>query len=260
MRAHRNAILCIAAVAALTLAAADAAFAQRIFSRGPSANIGVSGPVRGGGYHGGGGYRGGYAGRCFWRTMPGAAPGVIQKIEGGDIDDHAAGPRRPRRRGARFERRAVGQRAAAGARRSGDRDRQFRQRAADRRAATPASPHPHRIADVPADRHHFVPLADSRPPLGRRGGARAAKPTGSSPSVQPNYLFALQQDEAKAVAEGDAAQYELAKLHLPQAHALAKGDNVLVAVIDSGVDANHPELAGAIARNLRHAGGADDAA
>ena len=52
---------------------------------------------------------------------------------------------------------------------------------------------------------------------------------------------------AKAAPEGDAAQYELAKLHLPQAHALAKGDNVLVAVIDSGVDANHPELAGAIA-------------
>ena len=66
-------------------------------------------------------------------------------------------------------------------------------------------------------------------------------------SVQPNYLFTMQQDAAKAPSEGDAAQYELAKLHLPQAHALAKGDNVLVAVIDSGVDANHPELAGAIA-------------
>ena len=64
-------------------------------------------------------------------------------------------------------------------------------------------------------------------------------------AVQPNYLFALQQDAAKS--EGDPAQYELAKLHLPQAHALAKGDNVPVAVIDSGVDANHPELAGAVA-------------
>jgi len=66
-------------------------------------------------------------------------------------------------------------------------------------------------------------------------------------SAQPNYLFALQQDAAKAVAEGDAAQYELAKLHLPQAHALARGDAVPVAIIDSGVDANHPELSGAIA-------------
>jgi len=64
-------------------------------------------------------------------------------------------------------------------------------------------------------------------------------------TAQPNYLFALQQDEAKEAA---AAQYELAKLHLPQAHTLAKGDNVPVAVIDSGVDANHPELAGAVAQ------------
>ena len=50
-------------------------------------------------------------------------------------------------------------------------------------------------------------------------------------------------------AEGDAAQYELAKLHLPQAHTLAKGDNVLVAVIDSGIDATHPELTGAIVQS-----------
>ena len=63
--------------------------------------------------------------------------------------------------------------------------------------------------------------------------------------AQPNYLFAVQQDAAKR--EGDSAQYELAKLHLPQAHALAKGDNVPVAVINSGVDASHPELAGAVA-------------
>ncbi len=68
-------------------------------------------------------------------------------------------------------------------------------------------------------------------------------------SAQPNYLFTLQQDSSKAAPEGDAAQYELAKLHLPQAHALAKGDNVLVAVIDSGIDANHPELIGAVAQS-----------
>ena len=64
-------------------------------------------------------------------------------------------------------------------------------------------------------------------------------------SAQPNYLFRLQQAEARS--EGDPAQYELAKLHLPQAHTLAKGDNILVAVIDSGVDITHPELAGSIA-------------
>jgi subtilisin family serine protease len=63
--------------------------------------------------------------------------------------------------------------------------------------------------------------------------------------AQPNYLFILQQNETRT--EGDAAQYGLAKLRLPQAHALTKGDNVLVAVIDSAINGNHPELAGSIA-------------
>jgi subtilisin family serine protease len=62
--------------------------------------------------------------------------------------------------------------------------------------------------------------------------------------TQPNYLFLAQQETVKP--EGDATQYELAKLKLPQAHRLAKGDRVRVAVIDSGIDGNHPELAGAI--------------
>ena len=64
-------------------------------------------------------------------------------------------------------------------------------------------------------------------------------------SAQPNYVYSLQQDAANAV-EGDPAQYELIKLHLPQAHGLAKGDNVRVAVIDSAIDLQSPELAGSI--------------
>jgi subtilisin family serine protease len=46
---------------------------------------------------------------------------------------------------------------------------------------------------------------------------------------------------------GDPAQYALTKLRLQEAHSLTKGNNVLVAVIDSGVDAGHPELRGVIA-------------
>src|SRR6202035_1977816 len=34
--------------------------------------------------------------------------------------------------------------------------------------------------------------------------------------------------------------------HLPQAHALATGNHVLVAVIDSGIDVAHPELDGTV--------------
>jgi subtilisin family serine protease len=67
-------------------------------------------------------------------------------------------------------------------------------------------------------------------------------------SVQPNFRYLLQdQKTAPVPSEGDPAQYALAKLRLPQAHALARGDNVIVAVIDSGIDVGHPELAGAIA-------------
>jgi subtilisin family serine protease len=70
--------------------------------------------------------------------------------------------------------------------------------------------------------------------------------------AQPNYLYSLQQSVAgegveKTQSEGDIAQYALAKLHLSEAHGLAKGEKVLVAVIDSGIDASHPELQGVMA-------------
>jgi Subtilase family len=68
-------------------------------------------------------------------------------------------------------------------------------------------------------------------------------------SAQPNFRYVLQEQkqDQKAVTEGDPAQYALAKLRLPEAHTLAHGANVIVAVIDSGIDTRHPELAGAIA-------------
>ena len=69
-------------------------------------------------------------------------------------------------------------------------------------------------------------------------------------SAQPNFRYILQdnlQAQKAALAEGDPAQYALPKLRLPEAHTLAYGANVTVAVIDSGIDVKHPELAGAIA-------------
>src|SRR5712672_1714087 len=65
-------------------------------------------------------------------------------------------------------------------------------------------------------------------------------------SVQANFRYAL-QDQQTAITEGDPAQYALLKLRLPQAHTLAHGANVTIAVIDSGIDIRHPELANAIA-------------
>ena len=65
-------------------------------------------------------------------------------------------------------------------------------------------------------------------------------------SVQFNFRYFL-QDQKKSLAEGDAAQYAVAQLRLPQAHQLVRGMNVTIAVIDSGVDARHPELANSVA-------------
>jgi len=88
---------------------------------------------------------------------------------------------------------------------------------------------------------------------------RALAAEGIVLAAQPNYLYEVQDQSASiarpstpvapttdAPTEGDPGQYALTKLRLPQAHALAKGDDVLVAVIDSGIDAQHPELAGLV--------------
>jgi hypothetical protein len=68
-------------------------------------------------------------------------------------------------------------------------------------------------------------------------------------SVQFNFRYVL-QDKKSVLTEGDPAQYALAKLRLPEAHALSRGVNVTVAVIDSGIDVTHPELADAIAESF----------
>jgi len=68
---------------------------------------------------------------------------------------------------------------------------------------------------------------------------------GSVRSVQLNFRHFL-QDQKKST-EGDPAQYAVAQLRLPQAHALVRGMNVTIAVIDSGIDVKHPELANSVA-------------
>ncbi len=64
-------------------------------------------------------------------------------------------------------------------------------------------------------------------------------------SVQLNNRFILQEEKA-ALSEGDPAQYATEKLRLPLAHTLSHGANVIVAVIDSGIDIKHPELANSV--------------
>src|SRR5664280_1314968 len=97
MRTHRHAILCIAAVATLILVAADVAFAQAVFSRGPASNIGAGGPSRGdGGYRGGG-----WGGPGVLLAIPQMGPPGGQYIDDGDDVPQGAGrpPQRSTRRG-----------------------------------------------------------------------------------------------------------------------------------------------------------------
>src|SRR5262249_25843129 len=67
-------------------------------------------------------------------------------------------------------------------------------------------------------------------------------------TVQPNYVYSLQQNVASppTLPAGDAAQYAVSKLRLRDVHRWSVGKDVSVAVIDSQIDAAHPDLAGAL--------------
>lgn len=239
MRAQRTALLCLAAVLAIT--SAESSFAQKIFSRGPSPDVGrPTGPGGGGGFRGPG-----------WGTV---VPGIIMAVPQGYpatvIDDDVPSvPRRsqqtPNRRGLSGappvnERRLVPDEVvielsnSVSAQQIDALQRRFQ--------LTRIESHAFQLSNTTLYRWRI---------LDRRSVAavvRALEADRLVASAQPNYLFTLQQSETRS--EGDPAQYGLAKLHLPQAHAISRGDNVLVAVIDSGVDVNHPELAGSIAESF----------
>jgi hypothetical protein len=303
MRVQRSALLCLAAIASLTLAAADAAFAQkgsgrgqslnvRSFQprghlsnigtgkprgpmpniatgkprgptanvgsnmpRGPTANVGSNMPRGGGGYPGGG-YRGGWG-----VVVPGVLMGFPQVgpsrgdvfIDDGNFNDGPRGrpPQRASRRGP-----------------SGAPPANERRLMPDEVVIELSNSVTPQTIDALQRRFRLERLDQQRLQLtgttfyrwripDRRSVAavvRAVEGDRVVTSAQPNYLFTLQQNEAKTAetqttepkTEGDPAQYELAKLRLPQAHALASGDRILVAVIDSGIDASHPELTGTV--------------
>jgi Subtilase family len=78
-------------------------------------------------------------------------------------------------------------------------------------------------------------------------------------SVQPNYVFTLQEDAAKVPLTGQsyAEQYVLSKLQVEEAHRVATGKTIAVALIDSEIDGKNPNLGGAIAKNFDALGGDD---
>lgn len=72
--------------------------------------------------------------------------------------------------------------------------------------------------------------------------------------AQPNFVYSLEQGGGGTVSPD---QYAYAKMKLPQAHALVKGNSIRVAVVDTPVDAKHPDLAGAVAASYDATGAAD---
>jgi hypothetical protein len=66
--------------------------------------------------------------------------------------------------------------------------------------------------------------------------------------AQPNYLYVVAQGGR---GSANSEQYVPEKLHLTEAHRLATGKGIKIAVIDSQVDGAHPDLAGAITATFR---------
>ncbi|GBU16282.1 MULTISPECIES: S8 family serine peptidase [unclassified Methylobacterium] len=108
-----------------------------------------------------------------------------------------------------------------------------------------------RLTLIASERFGLVPVTLHRFRIRDRRGLAAVIAALSTDrhvaSARPNHVYALVQAPEPAFA---GSQYAVAKLHLPQAHALATGRDVAVAVIDSGIDAAHPELAGAVAKSF----------
>src|SRR5476649_101134 len=211
----RTALLCVAAIATLTFASLDGAVAQKINRAGPA-------PTGGGGFQGGDG--GGFRGGGNYGGLGAAIPGVLLAIpqmapaQGGQvIDDDPQVPRRQTsaRRGTSGvppvnERRMVPDEVVV------ELPNTFRAQALDalqrRSRLTLIERQTSQLAGTTLYRWRI---------LGRRPVPTMIRQLETDTvvvSAQPNYLFTLQEIETKP--EGDPAQYELAKLHLPLAHTI----------------------------------------
>jgi subtilisin family serine protease len=232
---------------------AGSASAQKMMGRGPSSDIGSKGPM---GPSGGGTHGGGFRGPGWGAVVPGIILGLPQGYpsNGVVVDD---GPINNGSRRSQANRRGPSGAPPANERRLVPDEVVIEIPNSVNAQQIDALQRRHQLARIESQPFQLsgTTLYRWRIPDRRSVGTvvRALEGDRVVASVQPNYLFTLQQGPADGQAvnavrtEGDPAQYELARLRLPQAHDLAKGDDVLVAVIDSGVDVTHPELSGSIA-------------
>jgi Subtilase family/Autotransporter beta-domain len=89
---------------------------------------------------------------------------------------------------------------------------------------------------------------------------RAVEAAGLNVAVQPNYTYDLTQDRSDPkVGLGDPAQYIVKKFHLADAHRITQGDNVVIAVVDSEIVSNQPDLVGRVTNRFDAGCGASSA-
>lgn len=247
MRTPGNILLLIGG-AVLALGAGADAFAQKNFSRGPSAIDRGPSASRGNDWPRGGERRPGWRVPGVIMTVPGMLPPGGPYIEDDDnISDNGA----PRRQ--RSARRGPSGAPPAGERRLLSDEVVTELSNSVNARLVGAFERRHRLTRIESQRFTLTGTTLFRWRIPDRRSVTAVvhelERDNLVARVQPNYLFAMQADDAPPAA-GEPAQYALAKLHLPQAHALAKGDDVRVAVIDSAIDAQNTELAGSIAASF----------
>jgi subtilisin family serine protease len=105
--------------------------------------------------------------------------------------------------------------------------------------------------DLSADPRLLVPLLDGAVVRLRFTGNRSLESVlqalSADPDLQlfqPDYEYRTSKKKTRPQA---APQYAGEKIRLDEAHLVARGDGVMIAVIDTAIDGAHPELAGAIA-------------
>ncbi|HEY1736080.1 MAG TPA: S8 family serine peptidase [Methylovirgula sp.] len=105
------------------------------------------------------------------------------------------------------------------------------------------------LIGIRVERFHFAPGRNVIDVLS--ASARAPQVA----MVEPHYVFSLQQDAPKPQPAN--LSYTDGLLHLSEAHKVATGRGVRIAVIDSQIDMTHPELDGSIAAHFDALGETD---
>lgn len=111
------------------------------------------------------------------------------------------------------------------------------------------------VESVPLDLIGFAMVKFAVPPDG--SVAETIAEVAGDPRVvgqQPNYIFGIAQ-QSETPVDMRPLQYAPSKLQLVAAHQTTTGEGIIVGVIDTAVDAAHPELAGSVIEQADVLGG-----